>query len=250
VEILGPFIIFIAAAGASAFGTLIGGASLITIPTLIILGLPPHMAIGTDRFGVIGIGTAGLYEFHRKKMIDYRISFLMAVPTFLGSILGANLVLAIPENLLRIIIVVTNVFCLLYLILIPKVGLEEKKRTASKLQYFFGGLFCFIIGIYGGFYGAMAATFLAYVLIIGFGQTFIQTAANIKVASVCFTTSAAIVFGINGAIDFHLGLGMFCGCLCGSYLGAHFSDKIGNLWIKRLFMAILIIMIIKMAVSL
>ncbi|MBW2208694.1 MAG: sulfite exporter TauE/SafE family protein, partial [Deltaproteobacteria bacterium] len=100
------------------------------------------------------------------------------------------------------------------------------------------------------FYGAMAATFLAYVLIIGFGQTFIQTAANIKVASVCFTTSAAIVFGINGAIDFHLGLGMFCGCLCGSYLGAHFSDKIGNLWIKRLFMAILTIMIIKMAVSL
>jgi uncharacterized membrane protein YfcA len=249
-EILGPFIIFIAAAGASAFGTLIGGASLITIPTLIILGLPPHMAIGTDRFGVIGIGTAGLYEFHRKRMIDYRISFLMAVPTFLGSMLGANLVLAIPENLLRLIIVVTNILCLLYLLLVPKVGLEEKKRTASRFQYILGGLFCFIIGIYGGFYGAMAATFLAYVLIMGFGQTFIQTAANIKVASVCFTTSAAVVFGINGAIDFKLGLAMFFGCLCGSYLGAHFSDRIGNLWIKRLFITILTVMIVKMAVSL
>ena len=249
-ETLGPVIIFIAATGASAFGTLIGGASLITIPTLIILGLPPHIAIGTDRFGVIGLGTAGLYAFHRKKMIDYRIASLMALPTFLGSILGANLVLAVPENLLRIIIVVTNVLCMLYLILVPKVGIEEKKHTASKLQYLVGGIFCFIIGIYGGFYGAMAATFLAYVLIIGFGQTFIQTAANIKVASVCFTVSAAIVFAVNGAIDFTLGVAMFFGCLCGSYLGAHFSDKIGNLWIKRFFITLLTIMIIKMAISL
>lgn len=208
------------------------------------------MAIGTDRFGVIGIGTAGLYEFHRKGMIDYRLSVLMAVPTFLGAIVGANLVLAISESLLRIIIVVTNLFCLVYLVLNPKIGLEEKSPGTSRLRYVFGGLSCFIIGIYGGFYGAMAATFLAYVLIMGFGQTFIQTAANIKVASVCFTSSAAIVFVLNGSVDFTLGLAMFCGCLCGSYLGAHFSDKIGNLWIKRFFITVLTLMIAKMAVSL
>jgi len=250
VDILGPVIIFFAAAGASAFGTLIGGASLITIPTLIILGLSPHVAIGTDRFGVIGIGTAGLYEFHRKKMIDYRLSFLMALPTLLGAIVGANLVLAVPENLLLIIIVVTNVFCLVYLVLNPRIGLEAKDPGTSSLRYILGGVSCFVIGIYGGFYGAMAATFLAYVLIMGFGQTFIQTAANIKVASVCFTTSAAVVFVLNGSVDLPLGLAMFCGCLCGSYLGAHFSDRIGNLWIKRFFIAVLIVMIVKMAVSL
>ncbi|MDF1592449.1 MAG: sulfite exporter TauE/SafE family protein [Desulfobacterales bacterium] len=66
-------IIFVASAAASAFGTLIGGTSLITIPLLIVLGLPPHTAIGTDRFGVMGIGWAGLYKFHHKKFIDYRL---------------------------------------------------------------------------------------------------------------------------------------------------------------------------------
>ena len=55
-------IIFILSAGASAFGTLVGGTSLITIPALILLGLPPHTAIGTDRFGIIGIGLAGFYK--------------------------------------------------------------------------------------------------------------------------------------------------------------------------------------------
>jgi uncharacterized membrane protein YfcA len=250
VDIPGLIIIFIAAAGASAFGTLIGGASLITIPTLILLGLPPHMAIGTDRFGVIGIGVAGLFKFHRKKMIDFRLSFLLAIPTLLGSIVGANLVLFIPEDILGIVIILTNVLCLLYLILNPKLGLEEKEPSRGRLKYLLGGLLCFLIGVYGGFYGAMAATFLAYVLIMWFGQTFIQTAANVKVASICLTTSAATVFGLNGSIDFSLGASMLLGCLCGSYLGAHFSHVVGNLWIKRFFVVVLTLMILKMALAL
>jgi hypothetical protein len=250
VDIPGLIIIFIAAAGASAFGTLIGGASLITIPTLILLGLPPHMAIGTDRFGVIGIGVAGLFKFYSKKMIDFRLSFLLAIPTLLGSIVGANLVLFIREDLLRIVIILTNVLCLLYLILNPKLGLEKKEPSRGKLKYLLGGLLCFLIGMYGGFYGAMAATFLAYVLIMWFGQTFLQTAANVKVASICLTTSAASVFGLNGSIDFSLGASMLFGCLCGSYLGAHFSHVVGNLWIKRFFVVVLTIMIIKMALAL
>ena len=240
-------IIFIAGAGASAFGTLIGGASLITIPLLIVLGLPPHVAIGTDRFGVIGIGCAGLYKFWRKGIVEWRLSILMAVPTFLGSILGAHLVLSIPENILQLIIILTNIFCLLYLILNPGLGLEGKAIIAGGFKYWFGGFLCFIIGIYGGFYGAMAATFLAYVLIMWFGQTFIQGAANVKVASIFMTTAAAGVFFLKGAIDFSLGIALFFGCLCGSYLGAHFSDKVGNRWIKRFFLLVLSLMIFKMA---
>ncbi len=55
---------------AGAFGPLIGGPSIVTIPTLILLGLPPHVAIGTDRFGTIGVGMADWYGFHRKRLIN------------------------------------------------------------------------------------------------------------------------------------------------------------------------------------
>jgi len=249
-DLVNLIIVFIAGAGASAFGTLIGGASLITIPLLIVMGLPPHVAIGTDRFGVMGIGWAGLYKFYRKGIVDWRLSSLMAVPTLLGTILGANLVFSIPENVLKIIIIVTNTFCLLYLVFSPGLGLEGKARSIGGFKYWMGGLLCFLIGVYGGFYGAMAATLLAYVLIMWFGQTFIQGAANVKVASIFMTTSAAIVFFLKGAIDFPLGLALFSGCLCGSYLGAHFSDRIGNLWIKRFFLFVLTAMIIKMSFGL
>ena len=246
-DLVSLIVIFIAGAGASAFGTLIGGASLITIPLLIVLGLPPHVAIGTDRFGMIGIGCAGLYKFWRKGIVDWRLSLLMAVPTLLGTVLGANLVFSISENILKIVIIVTNILCLLYLLFNPGLGLERKARARGRFKYWMGGLLCFFIGVYGGFYGAMAATFLAYVLIMWFGQTFIQGAANVKVASIFMTVSAAVVFFLKGAINFPLGLALFLGCLCGSYLGAHFSDKIGNLWIKRFFVTVLAVMIVKMS---
>jgi uncharacterized membrane protein YfcA len=248
--IISLIIIFFVAALASAYGTLIGGASLIIIPLLILLGLPPHAAIGTDRFGVMGIGWAGLFKFRRKGLVDYRLSFLMAVPTFIGTILGANLVFSVSEHLLKMIIILTNVLCLFYLVLNPQSGIEERRRTAGSFKYWLGGALCFLIGVYGGFYGAMAATLLAYVLILWFGHTFIQGAANVKVASIFMTTSAALVFFLKGALDLPLGLATFAGCLCGSYLGAHFSDRIGNLWIKRFFMIVLSAMILKMALSL
>lgn len=55
-------IIFIAGFLASLFATLIGGSSLVTISTLLLLGCPPHTAIGTDRFGIMGVCSAGWYQ--------------------------------------------------------------------------------------------------------------------------------------------------------------------------------------------
>ena len=248
-EITNLIIIFFTGAVTGAFGTLIGGASLITIPLLIVLGLPPHTAIGTDRFGIMGIGWAGLYKFHRKKMVNYRLGFVLAVPTFLGSILGANLVLTIPESTLRIFIIITNVLCLIYLVANPNLGLKGKVHKTEGLRYWTGGVLCFVIGIYGGFYGAMAATFIVYVLIMWYGQTLLQSAANVKVSSIFMTTSAAVVFAIKGAINYPLAIALFVGTLCGSYMGAHYAERIGNQWIKRFFIFLLIIMIIKMAIS-
>jgi uncharacterized protein len=248
--VLSLVIIFLLSAGASAFGTLVGGTSLITIPALILLGLPPHTAIGTDRFGIIGIGVAGLYKFHRKRMVDYRVSLFLAVPAFFGAILGANIAFSVSEHVLGIVIVLANVLCLIYLLLNPRLGLVESGRSLGRLKYWVGGLITFIIGIYAGFYGAMTASFLAYVLIMWFGQTFLQSAANTKLSVICFTVSAASVYFMKGAIHFPFGLAILAGCLCGSYLGAHFSDRIGNLWIRRVFLIILGAMILKMALKL
>jgi len=248
-EIINFFIMFGVAIFASAFGTLIGGASIITIPTLILLGLPPHTAIGTDRFGIIGVGVAGWYKFHKKGLINYRIGLIVAIPVLFGSALGANLVLQISESVLKHVIVVTTIILTVFLLFNSGMGVETRRTGIQQKEYIIGAILSFIVGIYGGFYGAMAGTFSMYILIAWFRQTFIQSAATQKIASICMTVTAATIFSLHDAVDFYLGLTMLGGCLVGSYLGAHYAERIGNVWVKRMFILFVIVAIAKMVFS-
>jgi uncharacterized membrane protein YfcA len=242
-------IIFFVAILASAFGALIGGSSIITIPTLILLGLPPHTAIGTDRFGIIGIGLAGWYKFQKMGLINYRIGFIIALPVLFGSMLGSNLVLQISEGALKNVIITLNILIMIFILLNPDIGVEKKAAPLTNRIIAIGASLSFLVGIYGGFYGALAGTFVLYILILWFRLTFIQGAATLKIASVFMTVTAATVFSIHHAVDYELGGAMFAGCLIGSYLGSHYAERIGNVWVKRMFTAFIIIAVIKLILS-
>jgi uncharacterized membrane protein YfcA len=231
---------------AGSYGTLVGGGSLITIPTLIFLGFPPHTAIGTNKLGVMGNSTAGWYEFNRKGIINYKIGFIMGIPAFIGPILGASFVLQINETILKRLIAVITIIILTFLIARPEIGTKKAGRAITKQDYIIGAFLSFLISIYSGFYGAGAGTLLTYVLILFFGQTFLEGAATRKIAQFISTAMAIVIFAIGGVIHYPLGIALFIGNLIGSYIGAHYSDKIGNIWIKRLFIAIVLIMAVKL----
>lgn len=243
---IGMTVIFLAALGSSLFGTLIGGSSLITIPTLMLLGLPPHMAIGTDRLGITGISLAGWYQFHRKGMIHYRIGLCVGVAALCGSFIGANVALQIDAATLKVIVAIITAGVLPILVLSPRMGVERTKGALRRRDYVVGALMSFFIGIYGGFYGAMAGTFLCYVLILWFGQTFLESAATFKVGSLFLTSMAAAVYASKGAVHYPMALAMFSGSCIGSLIGVHYSDRIGNVWIKRLFILLILILIVKL----
>lgn len=241
-------IIFVVGFIAASFGTLVGGGSLLTIPALIFLGLPSNTAVATNRFGVIGIPITGWYKFHKKKLIDHRIGFAVGIPALIGSILGANLVLQVNEAILRQAIGIITLLILIFVMVKPQIGLERTKHFIKKYEYVIGGIIGFLLGIYGGFYGAGVGTFFSYLLILLFGQTFLESAGTRKIALFLVSVMAAVIFAINGAIVYSLGIALFVGMLIGSYIGAHYSDKIGNVWIKRLFFVIVLIMGIRLLI--
>jgi hypothetical protein len=190
----------------------------------------------------------GWYKFHQKGLINYPISLWMGVAAVIGSFLGASLVLEISTGLLRKIIAIATVGVLIIVIAQPRLGLEKKRRVIRGGRYGAGIFISFIIGIYGGFYGAMAGTFLLYVLLSVFDQTFLEGTATLKLTSLMMTTMAAVVFAGKGAIDYPKAGAMFLGCAVGSYIGAHYADRIGNIWIKRLFILIVLIMVVKLLI--
>lgn len=242
-------IIFLAGLFSSVFGTLVGGSSLITIPVLLLLGLPPHWAIGTDRMGVTAIGVAGLYQFHRKGLIRYGIAFILGIPCLLGSLIGANLALQVSPAVMKRTIAVMTLALLVLMMAKPSRGIEKASRPLTSGNAAAGIFLSVIVGIYGGFYGAGAGTFLSYILILVFGQTFLESAATLKIASILMTLTAALTFASHGAIHYPLAASMFAGSFIGSYFGAYYADRIGNVWIKRMFIGIVFIMVIKLLTS-
>ncbi len=244
-------IIFCVSIISSSFGTLVGGGSLITIPLLIFLGLPPHTAIGTDRLGTTGLNVAGLYSFHSKGMMQYRLAFIIGIPCLIGGIIGANLALQISPALLKKFIVVLSVLLLIFVASNPRMGVESmpEKRSQTVGRYICGGFLSLLAGIYGGFYGAGMGTFVAYIMIMVLHQTFLESAANMKISGLLMSVSSAATYAYHGAIDVPLGSAMFAGCCIGSYIGSHYSDRIGNVWIKRIFIFVVLIMVVKLLID-
>lgn len=239
-------IMFLVSVFAGSFGAITGGASLITIPVLMLLGLSPHMAIGTDRLGIIGVGVAGFYQFAKKGLINYKIAVWTAVPILFGSVLGAHLVLDVNVDFLKKLIVVINIVLLALMLVDKRIGVHKTQKTISNRRFAIGALLSFFVGFYGGFYGALGGSLSMYVLILVFGLDFLQGAAAQKVGSIANSVTASIVFALNESIDYNLGLSMLCGCLVGSYMGAHYAGRIGTVWIKRIFVVVTLAAVLKM----
>ena len=241
-------IIFFAGFCASIFGTLVGGSSLVTIPTLLLLGLSPHTAIGTDRFGIMGVCAAGWYQFHKKGLINYRVGVTLVIPVLLGAFIGANLVFEISESVLKLIIIIISIICLGFLLANPNFGVGRTRRNIGWFTYAIGAAMTFVVGIYVGFYGAMGGTLLMYILILWFGQTFLESAGTLKIPALAMNGIAAVVFVFNGAVDYNLAIPMFCGCSIGSVVGGHYAERIGNVWVRRLFIVLLAVLIVKLII--
>jgi uncharacterized membrane protein YfcA len=247
-DILSLVIIFLAGLISNSFGTVVGGGNLITIPALIFFGLPPNVAIGTNRLGANGLIISGLYVFNKKGMINYRIGLTMCIQTLLGSFLGANLVLQIDVATLRYAIAIITIVLLFFTLLKPEIGIEKTKHGIKKHEYLIGAALSFFLGIYAGFFGAATGTFVSYLLILLFGQTFLESAATRKTITLLPSLLATIIFAFAGVINYSLGIALLMGNFIGSYIGAQYSDRIGNVWIKRLFFCVVLMMALKLII--
>ena len=248
-DVLKLLTIFLVGLGSSFIGTLVGGSSLINIPVLILLGLSPHSAIATDRMGITGIGISGLYKFHQKGLVNYRIGLITGIPILVGALIGANLVLRISPSTLKKIIAVITVSVLAILVVQPRLGVAKIPRSLKTKDFLIGIFLSLLVGIYGGFYGAGGATFVIYILIFVFGQTFLESAGTMKIGSIAMTTTATLTFAYHGVIHYPLAIAMFMGSFIGSFTGAHYSDRIGEVWLKRLFIGVVLIVVIKLLIA-
>ncbi len=103
----------------------------------------------------------------------------------------------------------------------------------------------FILGAYGSIYGAGLGTFLTYLLVFVFGQTFLESAGTRKFALGLQSLVASALYWRAGLIDWPSAANLFISMGIGSYIGARYGTKLGNLWIRRLFLTVAAVLTLK-----
>lgn len=225
-------------------GLIGGGSGLIAIPALVFLGLPPHIAVATNRFGSLGTAITTSYEFVKTKKVVFRYVIPFIIITAIGSFIGARILIEINEAVLSKLIGIILLLMVPFTFLKSDIGL--RRRNVSKYYKILGFLGFFGIAVYEGFLGAGAGIFIVYLFIFLFGLTYIEANATDKIPWLVNLIVSAIVFSIYGIINYVYGAILLVGMFIGGYLGAHTAVMKGNKFVKVIFSIVVVILAIKM----
>lgn len=231
-------LIFFVGLLAGFINVIVGSGSSITVPFLIFLGMPPVVAIGTNRFSMMFNNFTGAVRYHAKKYLNLKIAILFSVFAAIGSIVGAKLVLSANPSILTQIISVILIIEALVLIFSTKLGVNKKIIEFSKKRYIIGCLFGLIVGIYGGFIGMAMTSILMFFIVLIFGFSFLESAAITKVITFVISLAATIIFLTNVKVDIWIGIILSIAYIIGGYFGVHSAIKMGDLRVKILFIII------------
>lgn len=229
------------------YGVIVGGSGLVTIPLLIAVGLPPHVAIATSRAGLCLTSLAGIYNFNKKKLIDWKIAIIMTIFGIFGFIIGLVIFFNISAELLKLLVGVISIAGLIFLLVKKDLGVKKIKKL-SKKHKIVGYFVIFLIAIYSGFFGTMFGTLTTFALILFFGMTFLKASGTRKLFGMTRMLITVPVFLIAGKVNIPLAIALLSGNGFGSYIGSHYADRIGNEKIRIVFIIITAIAIVKMFV--
>ena len=231
---------------AGFINTMAGGGSTLTLPMLMLLGLPANVANGTNRVAILLQNIVGVSTFKQKKVLDFKTDYRLAIPAILGAIIGALIAVDINEELLRKIITGLMILMILIIVFKPDAWLKEQAGNISAkpsiLQY---GVF-FLVGLYGGFIQLGVGFFLLAGLVMGCGFDLVKANA-IKVFIVLIYTAFALgIFIYNDQVDWMSGLLLAIGNMAGAWLGVHFTVKGGAKYVRYVLIFALLLVTSKL----
>lgn len=217
---------------AGLINTLAGSGSLITLPVLILLGLPATVANGTNRVGVILQNVVAGASFRRSKVLDMRGALLLSIPAVIGSLLGAQIAVNLDEALMQRVIGAVMVLMLFVILLRPERWLQGKLQTLPGGFNWQQGIALFAIGVYGGFIQAGVGIFLLATLVLSIGYDLVRANAVKIIIVLAFTLSSILVFANNNQVAWGPGLVLGTGNMLGAWVAARMAVRRGAAWVR------------------
>ncbi|RIV41942.1 sulfite exporter TauE/SafE family protein [Flagellimonas pelagia] len=226
--------------------TVAGGGSLLSLPTLIFLGLPAAVANGTNRVAIViqtAMATAG---FKSKGISTFPFNVYLGISAFLGSILGAWIAVDINGETFNRILAMVMLAVVLIIIFKPKMRMEEMQERLTGKYLWISLIVFFGFGIYGGFINAglgfLMMLFTHYVNRMNLVRS---NATKVTVVFI-YMLAALAVFAFHDKVNWKIGLILAIGNGSGAWVASRFSVKRGDGFIKTFLVVAVVIMAIKL----
>lgn len=239
--------LFLAAFVAGFIDTLAGGGGLIVLPALMMSGIPPLLALGTNKLqGTMGTATATYMMLSRRRVGWHEVRFLM-LAAFIGAVLGTIAVQFIRPELLSFVIPVVLLLIVIYFLFSPQVVDGSSRPRISNGRY--QKIIVPCIGWYDGMFGPGTGSFFALAGVSLRGHGLIDATAVAKTLNFSTNIASLIVFLLAGKVVWLVGLLMMVGQFTGAWGGAHCLFRIPPQYLRLLVVAMSLAMLTKYAFS-
>ena len=245
-DIVTPLLLFGAGFIAGTLNSIAGGGSLLTLPLLIFVGLPPTVANATNRIAIFVGGIGATHSFGRRGLIPGTWLKLALPPALLGVALGTWAAVHIGdvafERILAVILVMAAAWMVWHPVEPPEQG-DALPPTGKKRWLLAGGFF--VLGIYSGFVQA-GIGFLFLALLSWQGLDLIRSNALKAPLILAFTGSAIALFAFTGLLDWVAGFNLAAGQFFGAKLGVHLQVLKGQAWVRNVLTVAIVVFAIRL----
>ena len=229
---------------AGLIDSIAGGGGLISLPAYMIVGLPPHMALGSNKFSsTFGTFVANIRYFKNKR-VELKSGLLSVPAALLGSTIGSRVVLLVSDEILRYLMLFVVPIVAIFILINKNFGLDnrfdELKMSYVAIISISAGL---VIGFYDGFFGPGTGSFLILVFALLLKLDLVTASGNAKLVNLATNIAALVTFIRFSQVAFALAIpAAICG-IAGNYVGSGLAIKKGAKFIRPIFVLALVLLL-------
>ncbi|WP_206831720.1 sulfite exporter TauE/SafE family protein [Alicyclobacillus fructus] len=215
----------------------VGGGGLVSLPALLFVGLPPSVALGTNKFA----GTMSAVTSFSSYLLSGKVRLKLVGPLFplgvMASALGAYVVHQLPSSFLRPFVLVMLLIVAAYTLWKKDLGLVESVRPLTRRTFALTSLLAIALGFYDGFFGPGTGSFLVMgFLLLGFD--FLSASGNARTLNLASNVGALCTFIAVGAVHYEAGLVLGLSMVLGALTGSRFAIRKGARYVRPIFIGV------------
>ena len=228
-------IVLVAALIANTFSALAGGgAGLIQFPALLFLGLPFSVALATHKVASVALGIGATVRYLKEDMVQKQFAVFMLLVGVPAVILGSFIAIELPDTLAKKVLGMLTMSLGIYSMFQSQLGQLHTPKNQDKRGLIVGGAWLFFIGFLNGSIASGTGLFATILLVKWFGFDYKRAVAyTLIIVGLFWNGVGGVTLALISEVKWAWIPMLLIGSFVGGYLGAHLAVLKGNLWIKR-----------------